>query len=606
MKFSLFGKHFEVASSSAREVEKLKTDYVMLQQNFDALLSTNISKGIDTDSWSAMESIRPSLDIPMVSTDSGAKIGVFPFPLHFLYQMVKNVDALRIPIDVLNKEYHRNGFTVEPKYRFKCKTCKKEFTTKPLVSDKFIDEKPKDKKAIKKGDKSTENLICDVCGGKDFREPNPKNRQILMDLVEKKVNNNKQTFVPISKQLARDLDITDMAVLLLLKKYKKDPDGEFRKSKLDEIIRVSPAQVNIIADYDGRLGIDDQGAEVFFCPDHRTGGRVYRSRNYMGVEIDPSEIPKCPICNYTCLKAYIEVNSSYLTTVPSPKVVLYGLNEVIMCNGKYWPDLLYGYSPIFSVWSKAMALSHMDEYIRKYFDKMRPPKGLLVIGSRNQQSLQKAFDNMKVEMKRDPHSLNPLMVETERGGRNMVQYVDLTGSLQDLQFIDIRDEFRRTIGALYGVLPFFSGDLPTGWNQEGMEAMVTNRAVQSGQDVLYEHIYLPLCRSLGVNDWVLKLNVGEEVDELRDEQLEGQRIANAQGMKSMGFRVEKDAESKFVFSQKPVEEVTQDRMPQKQPSPKVEEATDHDGQPLPKRPSDDGGIGDGHPASGDHTSQSKR
>ena len=595
MKFSVFGKTIDIGDRS--EIATLKQDYTMLQQSFDALLSTSTMKQ-QNETWNPMVE-RPNMDVPMVSTDSGAKIGVYPFPLHFLYQMVKNIDALRIPIDVLNREIHRNGFTVEPRYRFKCRNCKKEFKTKPLASAKFVEEQADEKS---KDDK----LKCDVCKKDKFKEPNPANRQKLINLIERKINNNNQTLKQMSKQLERDLDIADMAIVLLLKRYKKESDGTFRKSILEEIIRVSPAQVYIIADNDGRLGMDDNGNEVFFCPQHRRSGRVYRETNHMGQEIDPDKIPKCKICGFECLKAYLEVNSSYQTTVANPKVVLYGLNEAIICAGKYWTDLIYGYSPIYTLWSKAMALSHMDEYVRKYFDKMRPPKGLLVIGSRNNQSLQKAFDNMKSKMKEDPFALNPLMVETERGGRNMVQYVDLTGSLQDLQFIDVRDEFRRSIGAMYGVLPLFSGDLPTGWNQEGMEAMVTNRAVQTGQETLFDGIYEPLAKMMGVHDWIIKLNIGEEVDEMRTEQLEGQRIANAQGMKSMGFRVEKDAESKFVFSQKPVEEVTQDRMPQKQPSPKTEQSTMFGGEPLPQRPSDEGGVAEGHPASGERSSLSRK
>ena len=79
----------------------------------------------------------------------------------------------------------------------------------------------------------------------------------------------------------------------------------------------------------------------------------------------------------------LEVNSVYSIGIPQPKRVVYGEGEVIWKAGKYKPSLLYGYSPIYAIWSKAMALSHMDEYIRKYFDKMRPPRGMLVIASRN-------------------------------------------------------------------------------------------------------------------------------------------------------------------------------------------------------------------------------
>ncbi len=258
-----------------------------------------------------------------------------------------------------------------------------------------------------------------------------------------------------------------------------------------------------------------------------------------------------------------------------------------------------------------MALSHMDEYIRKYFDKNRPPKGLLVIGSRNIQSLQKMFDKMKVEMQKDPYGLTPLMVENERGGKNMVQYVNLTGSLQDLQFIDIRDEFRRTIGALYGVLPLFSGDLPTGWNQEGLEMTVTNRAVQDGQEILKEGFFDPLCEALGVKDYEIYLHEGEETDEMRDEQLKGMKIANAVSMHSMGFKIRLDGNKDFVYENLPEENVQPDKQgtmggARSTTTPKTEQQTNFQGEKLTQTPTSTGGIAQGHPASGTGTSMSKK
>ena len=279
----IFGKEFGDVTKLQQDIAKKNQDYGILDQNFQAMLTTYLSKGT-SDDFNPMGSMRPPADIPMISSDSGAKMGVFPFPLYHLYQMVKNIDALRIPIDVINREIHRNGFIVEPRFRYKCKNCRKEFKIKPLSSKSFIEET--------KEDDSKPDLVCDTCGGKDFREPNPKKRQILQDLIERKINNNNQTIKHVSKQLERDLDISDMCYLVLLKRYKKETDGTFRKSILDEIIRVHPAQVFLIADWDGRLGFDDQGTEVFFCPEHRTNGRVMRKRNHMGAEIDSEEIPR--------------------------------------------------------------------------------------------------------------------------------------------------------------------------------------------------------------------------------------------------------------------------------------------------------------------------
>ena len=129
--------------------------------------------------------------------------------------------------------------------------------------------------------------------------------------------------------------------------------------------------------------------------------------------------------------------------------------EVIHSTGKFMRGKIYGYSPIFTIWSKVVSMHSMDEYVRTYFDKQRPPKGLLILGTRNHESLKKAFDDIKQSARTDPHGFHPLIVDMERAGRNMAQFINLTGSLEDLQFTQVRDEYRRSIGAVYGVLPFF-------------------------------------------------------------------------------------------------------------------------------------------------------
>ena len=55
---------------------------------------------------------RPSVATPYMSTDTGAKLPIFPFPLIMIYELADNIDALRIPIETLNREMFKNGFEV--------------------------------------------------------------------------------------------------------------------------------------------------------------------------------------------------------------------------------------------------------------------------------------------------------------------------------------------------------------------------------------------------------------------------------------------------------------------------------------------------------------
>ena len=75
-----------------------------------------------------------------MSTDTGAKLPIFPFPLTMIYELADNIDALRIPIETLNREMFKNGFEVVEKWKYKCNNCSKEFQYAPTADNP--DEQP--------------------------------------------------------------------------------------------------------------------------------------------------------------------------------------------------------------------------------------------------------------------------------------------------------------------------------------------------------------------------------------------------------------------------------------------------------------------------------
>ena len=579
--------------------------------------------------------VRPSIAQPYMATDTGAKLPIFPFPLIMIYELADNVDALRIPVETINREMFKNGFEIVEKWKFKCSNCSKEFQYAPLAGD-IRDEQPNStnednestigsttsSKAAKppqfpvrqpKGIGLEGPMQCDTCGSHDLLRPTPENRQVLEDMLNKPVNANEQSLEDIVRMLERDLEIADNAYLLVLKNYWiDDKTGELdnEKSEIKELLRVDPPQVAMIADSDGRVGYDDKHNPVWVCPKFE-----HRAKRLTG--------ERCDICGTKALKAVVEVNSVYSIGIPQPKRVIYGEGEVIWRAGKYRPGLLYGYSPIYAVWSKVMALSHMDEYIRKYFDKMRPPRGMLVIASRNYETFRKSWDALEQKATEDPYMIHPLLVESDKpGGKNMAQWLDFTGSLKELEFIAIRKELRMIIGAIYGVLPLYFGELPTGWSQEGLQVTITNRAIKWGQDILLKSFLAKLALLRGVNDWELRLKSGEETDRLRDLQIQGVEIENMKSLQGLGFEISRTHTGEFKVSKDPVvttldmatAEGTLDENPaQLKPggrgrgtaAPK-EDQQRFEGEPQHKVPSKVGGIAGGHPASGHGTSLSRK
>jgi hypothetical protein len=356
----------------------------------------------------------------------------------------------------------------------------------------------------------------------------------------------------------------------------------------------------MIADSDGRIGYDDKRNKIFVCP-------RFEHRDARLVE------PKCDRCGAEALKAVIEVNSVYSIGIPQPKRVIYGEGEIIWKAGKYKPNLLYGFSPIYSVWSKAMSLSHMDEYIRKYFDKMRPPRGMLVISSRNYDTFKKSWDVLEQKAQEDPYMIHPLLVENDKGGKNPAQWLDFTGSLKELEFIEVRKELRMIIGAVYGVLPFYYGETPAGWSQEGLQVTITNRAVKFGQDILKKAFFSKISKMLNIDDWELQLKTGEDTDKLRDLQQDGIEIQNMMMLQQMGFDITRTHTGEFKVSKETaltaemmfgVGAINGNQNGAGKGKPATQENTQQfDGEPHNPRPSDIGGTAQGSPTSGSSMSK---
>jgi len=536
--------------------------------------------------------VRPSISQPYMSTDTGAKLPIFPFPLIMIYELADNIDALRIPIETINREMFKNGFEITERFKYKCNNCSKEFQYKPAseaTPSGIVEDAPETK---------LEPIVCDTCGSKNLRRPVPEHRKQLEDLMTKTINGNEQNLEDVCRQLERDLEVADNAYMLLLKNYfVDDRTGRIdqKRTEIKEIIRVDPPQVAMIADSDGRIGYDDKRNKVYVCPrfEHRD---TRLSSDH------------CDKCGAEALKAVCEVNSVYSIGIPQPKRVIYGEGELIWKAGKYKPSLVYGYSPIYSVWSKAMSLSHMDEYVRKYFDKMRPPRGMLIVASRNYETFRKSWDALEQKATEDPYMIHPLLVEQEKGGNNMAQWLDFTGSLKELEFIAVRQELRQIIGAIYGVLPLYYGEMVGGWSQEGLQVTITNRAVKWGQDILYKAFFKKLAEMFGVDDWDLKLKAGEENDKLRELQQDGVEINNMQALQGMGFEITRTHQGEYKISKDPINNpaLVEGRGRGASLGEAEEQRQQSQGEPENSRPSDTGGVAEGFPASGTGTTMSKK
>jgi hypothetical protein len=561
---------------------------------------------------------RASTPYPFLDTPDGSKIPMWRMSPNRMYELADYVGDLRAVIETIQREMFRNGLQVLPRFEHKCLVCLKEYEQKPLKDYVPISDMGN------KGKK--EKLQCSACGNDNPRKwakPDPKNRQVLQTLLDKRVNNNQQSLKLVARQAERDLDIIDGCYVLVSRQWKlktfANPDPEtgatkqalssIHESKIDEIIRIHPIQCSIIASDEATLGVGADGKPRYICPQYEHRDSIL-------------ETPVCPKCGCECFNAFLETNSvPYGVPLSSPKKMYYAQKEIVWIPGKYYPDVLYGNSPIQSVWKKVLSLMFQDEYMWKYFDKDRPPKSLLVMGSRNAESVQSFMEKQRQGARQDPYMPRPILLNTENVGQSL-EYIDLTPNFKELELSDLRKELRQIISTVYGVQPLFYGEqAKAGLGNEALQVTLTNRTIKWFQRFLNENFFNEITDIMEIYDWKIELVTSEEIDELREEQVRGQKIDNTVKLYGMGFDVAFDGENNILISQFPNPEKQQAMMgggvgqnegegnndKTKSSAPKAEgEAQKFDGEPKVARPSDEGGTGDGSPASGTGTTLSNK
>ena len=165
---------------------------------------------------------------------------------------------------------------------------------------------------------------------------------------------------------------------------------------------------------------------------------------------------------------------------------------------------------------------------------------------------------VKEKMEQDPHYIPVMGIEAENG-KGSVEWIKFMDSLKEMEYVAVKDDLRDRISAFYGVSKVFMADNTTsgGLNNEGMQILVTNRAVQMAQNVYNNYVFPFLVKQFGITDWILKLPPSEEEDEvavLRKRELE---VNIAASTKNLGFEVDMDEDGQFTFTKPEPKETPQ-------------------------------------------------
>tara|TARA_R100000234_G_scaffold118797_1_gene100047 strand:+ start:3438 stop:5204 length:1767 start_codon:yes stop_codon:yes gene_type:complete len=446
----------------------------------------------------------PEPQMPLWTTGIQEPVLVQGITIPALYAVANENLILRTVLSTLQQEIFRRGYYWEKKFNKKCSDCDAEF-------QHDVEE-------------------CKECGSKYLVEPSAEQLVYPRWLLDQR-NSMEQTFMDVLREIEYDLNITDDAFLILIKEYYMDPEtNEMSFYRVKEIVRGDPIFMRIIAD---KRGV--RGGRFRVCPIHRDEVKAYSHDD-----------KHCPTCG-TEMEDVHHVN-----TAGSGKTQYYLKGEVIHVS-KYQPSKLYGRSPVSTLWRQAMTLTAMDNYMYTAYSKRRIPRGILSISTDNLESMKAFWKATDEKLERDPHYIPK--IATEGTGKGGVNWVKLMDSLEEMQYIPARDEMRQRIAAFYGVSNVFMMDTGKsgGLNNEGMQILVTNRAVEFGHKVYTDHLFPRLAEQMDITDWKLTLYPNEEEDEVTRLRRDEMEVNIAQRMMMLGFQPtlieDANRDIRFIYKQ---------------------------------------------------------
>ena len=321
-----------------------------------------------------------------------------------------------------------------------------------------------------------------------------------------------QSLEEVLRQFHMDVNSIDDGFLYIVKEYKAGEDGKLN-SKVREIKRLNPALVE--------FDLDQQGLPKnyhFLCPIHRE-------------EIQESA-GTCPEPN--CDQDMMPVMYKYYHR--NAHIYLFD-SEVIHCS-KFSPSETYGWSPILTIFEKALTLIGMDKNLYRYFWERKMPATMMMVFTDDPESLRRERSNLAAQTRVDPNFI-PMVAVSAKNNRGRVDMVRLFHTLQEMDYLPVREEIRERVAAMWGVTPAWQGapEAFGGMSTQTQQLVVMSRVVEGDQRLFHEKVFPELLEAFNITDWDLKLLVPEEKAEATRISFAQQRISIASQLNQMGFTI---------------------------------------------------------------------
>ena len=342
-----------------------------------------------------------------------------------------------------------------------------------------------------------------------------------------------QSMEEVFRQFHFDVNSLDDGFLYLAKEYKDVGDGEVR-AKLLEVRRLNPALVEFDLD---QAGLPKNSH--FLCPIHR---------EVVQESAGTCEKENCEVTLVPAMYKYYHRSAH-----------MYFTDSEIIHLSKFAPSETYGWSPILTIFEKALTLVGMDKNLYRYFFERKMPAAMLMVTTDDPESLRREREHIAAQTRMDPNYI-PMVAVSARNQRGRVDMVRLFHTLQEMDYLPVRDEIRERVAAMWGVTPAWQGapEAFGGMSTQTQQLVVMSRVVEGDQRLFHEKIFPQLLDAFGITDYEINLPQPEEKAENTRLSFAQQKIAIAGQFAQLGFDIklkeqEVDLyEAEFIVSGEPV------------------------------------------------------
>ena len=451
-----------------------------------------------------------------------------------LYSIAHNNSVLKTATGHLKQEVFRRGLRWDAAFDYRDIETGRDYTLDDL-------------KRLKENDPVYYKHLS-----QNLKEPDIGQRVHFEQMMQES-NVYHQSFMELLHMLEDDLNIADDAFLFLSHDYYVDWTGGMSviRSNVRQMFRLDPVFVEYDTDRQNRPGFAHH-----VCLFHREelldipAGEAEAWQDEWG-----GYCPRDGLRTFPVMYRYSPYRGTFGLGAGSQganRQSLYLVRGEVIHSSKFSPSELYGYSPVLSIYEKALSLIGMDRYLYDYFFERQTPQGVVTTITDNPDDLEARKEQMVSEVLNNPHYI-PWLAVSSKTGQGRTEFVRFAYSLDELQFLPVQQHIERSISGLYGVPNLFMGDTDGigGLNNESQQVVRLSRGAQLSQNVYNTNILPAVLRAFGITDWTLQLEVAEERSEQFELEMMQRRAQWAQSMVSMGFgvRYDQDADSYEVLGE---------------------------------------------------------